>query len=161
MGGSLITDDTIFYGDEGVIPFQIRSKIIKDIVKEIPGLEKAVEGKESINIADVGWLVDLTKVYLYEKRNIEPSKLFYVYAWNSDKTKIQDIEKKEMLSRLIKVYKTELSSSIWFKGGEKESLKRIFKQYGDFVDKVECKKVFVGHDPIKAIKSITGKTDAC
>ncbi|MBD3204846.1 hypothetical protein GF319_00710 [Candidatus Bathyarchaeota archaeon] len=154
-GGSFITDDTIFYGENGVIPFQIKSKIIKDLAESFPDVHTASLGEDSVRLDDLGWLVDLTKIYPCEKKYVDPSNLFFLYAWNSRETKIKEIAKKEMLSRLIKVYKTELASSYWYWKEEKKSLTSIFQQYGDFVDKARCYVAFVGSDPEEAFKSIT------
>lgn len=155
-GGSFITDDNIFYGEQGVIPFQIKSKIIKDLALRFPELEKASHVESSMRLDDLGWFIDLTKIYPCEEKYVDPSNLFFLYAWNSRETKIKEISKKEMLSRLIQVYKAELASSYWYKGEEKESLTRIFKQYGDFVERVNCRIALVGRDPEEAFRVMAG-----
>mgnify|MGYP006301225991 CR=1 FL=1 len=153
-GGNLITDDTIFYSDGYVTPFQIRSKILKDVLEYAPELRAYTES--SINILDIGWIMDLTTLYPYEVEKLEPSKLFYIIPWNSSTTKIQKVKSKEMLSRLLGVYRNELNSSIWFKA-DRKTYEMTFKGYDNFVDKVECYNAYVGKDTEKAYMAMTGR----
>ena len=154
-GYNLITDDTIFFKDKKVFPFYIRSKILEDLVKKHPVLKKGVNKKSTL-LPGQGWHIDLGDIFPVQRREIHPSKLFYIYVWNAEETKIEVISKKEMLSRLFFIYKNELSSSIWFNHEEEKTMRDLFPNYDLFVKEADCYKVYAGTNIpgfIKAIKT--------
>lgn len=151
-GYKLITDDTIFLKNK-VFPFYIRSKILEDIVKKNPVLKKGVNEKSTL-LPGQGWHIDLGDIFPVQRREIQPSKLFYIYVWNAEETKIEVIPKKEMLSRLFFIYKNELSTSIWFNHEEEKTMRNIFSNYEFFVKETDCYKVYAGTDIPSFINAI-------
>ena len=155
-GYNLITDDTIFLKDKKVFPFYIRSKILEDLVKNYPALKKGVNKKSTL-LPGQGWHIDLGDIFPVQRLKVQPSKLFYIYVWNSEETKIEVISKKEMLSRLFFIYKNELSSSIWFNHEEEKAMRDIFPNYDLFVKEADCYKVYAGTDMPSFIKALKSK----
>jgi hypothetical protein len=151
-GYRLITDDTILFKDGKVMPFHIRSKILKDLVQKVPSLENKLPNYAGF--ADSSLLINLGELFPRHESPVQPSKLFYVYVWKAEETRIEKVQKKEMLSRLFHTYQTELLSSLWFNQNKKETLREIFPLYKEFVEKTECYKIYAGTDQIKFIKAI-------
>lgn len=155
-GYKLITDDTILIRNNEILPFHMRSMIHKDMLKRFPFLKKCIS-KESTYIAlppQKGWLVNLEKIYPAFYGKIKSAYLFYVYVWNSKKTKLENISKKEMVSRLLYTYFNEISNSVWF-GWEKETLtKKLFSTYAFFAENVECYRLFVGSSSLQLLKTV-------
>ncbi len=152
----LITDDTILFRKGKVIPFHMRSKIIENLFDKFPILKQGLppKSKKGTYVPNVGSLIDLADVFPVQKHEIEPSKLLYIYVWNSHKTKIEEISKKEMLSRLLHNYQVEVSNTLWSGYKYDEAMKKIFPIYNEFVDKVKCYKVFAGSSSSHFIKTI-------
>jgi hypothetical protein len=152
-GYKLITDDIILVKEGKVIPFHLRSKILNNMIIEMPFLKKGLTEKSS-QLLDVGWHIDLADIFTVQKKQVYPSKLFYIYVWNASETQIEAIPKKEMLSRLFHIYQNELSNSIWFNHDIEESMKKIFTNYEAFVQKVDCFKVYAGKDVVEFINEV-------
>ena len=155
-GYKLITDDSILFGGGKVIPFHIRSKIIRNLIDKFPILKKGVppHNMKSTYVPKVGLLVDLADIFSVQKQAIQPSKLFYIYVWNARQTKIEPIPKKEMLSRLFHNYQVEVGNTLWSGYKTDEAMKKIFPIYNDFIENVECYKIFAGSSSRQFIKAI-------
>jgi len=149
----LITDDTIFFGDERVLPFHLRSNIHRDMVEKFPVLKRGLSDKSTF-VPGPGWLIDLGDIFSVQEKKVQPSKLFYTYVWNAAETKIEVIPKKEMLSRLFHVYQIELDKSIWFNHNKEEAMRKIFPNYSALVQKADCYKVYAGSNPSGFLKTI-------
>ncbi len=134
----------------------MRSKIIENLFDKFPILRQGLppESKKGTYIPNVGSLIDLADIFPVQKQEIEPSKLLYIYVWNAHKTKIEEISKKEMLSRLLHNYQVEVSNTLWSGYRYDEAMKKIFPIYNGFVDKVKCYKVFAGSSSSHFIKTI-------
>ncbi|MFX0091770.1 MAG: hypothetical protein ACFFBD_08405 [Candidatus Hodarchaeota archaeon] len=161
-GYKLITDDTIFCNGEKVLPFSLRSRISSDMFEKFPVLKKGI-GKIRSILPEGGVLINLGDLFPIQKKEIRPSKLFFMYVWNAPETKIELIPKKEMLARLLHIYKIEFGSSMWFNYEEDKAMKRIFPRYQGFVEKADCYKVYVGRDLTafrKTIHSCITETDS-
>lgn len=103
--------------------------------------------------------MDMGDIFPVEEDEIQPSNLFFTYIWNSSKTKIEKIPKKEMLSRLLYCYKEEINNSIWFSSYKNEVIKKIFQTYSSFIEKINCCNVFIGSDTSR-FKSEIKKVEA-
>jgi hypothetical protein len=152
-GYQLITDDTILLKNERVLPFHLRSMIHEDMIMKFPILRKGLN-KTSTFIPDQGWLIDLGSIFPVQKTKVYPSKLFYVNVWNSNETKVESIPKKEMLNRLLSIYKAELDNTIWFNKDKDIAMRRIFPNYGELVEKADCFRVYAGSDALLLQKTI-------
>ena len=97
--------------------------------------------------------MDLEDVFQVHKERIRPSKLFYVYVWNSTKSKCEEIPKKEMLSKLSQTYLQEVSSI--FSTDTRNMMKKVFPVYHSLLEDVDCYKVFVGRDTSEFLKVVT------
>lgn len=158
---NLITDDTIFFGNEMVLPFHIRSRITIDMFKKFPILKKGLNNKSTHLPASVAhararpvWLINLGDIFPTREKEIQPSKLFYIYVWNALETKVELIPRKEMLARLFHVYNVELSNSMWFNHDKDEAMRNIFYNYDTIVKNADCYIVYAGSDPAIFQKSI-------
>jgi hypothetical protein len=152
-GYRFITDDTILLSGRRVRPFHIRSKVARDMLEKFPNLRKGLNRK-STRIPKVGWLLDLEDIFPSVNEEVKPSKLFYVYVWNSEKTKVEPVSKKEMLARLLHAYNVEARSSPWFNYEQDEAMKNIFPNYNSFVEEVNCYKVFAGSRPSITVREV-------
>jgi hypothetical protein len=152
-GYRFITDDTILLSRREVRPFHIRSKVSRDMLEQFPTLRKGLNRKSTC-IPKVGWLVDLEDIFPSVKEEVKPSKLFYVYVWNSEKTKVEPVPKKEMMARLLHAYNLEMKTSPWFNYKQDEAMKNIFPNYDSFVEEAECYKVFAGSRPSIAVREV-------
>ena len=141
----MITDDTVFLSDGKVLPFHIRSMIHDDTLRRFPILRKGLN-ENSTYIPQQGWLINLEDIFPVVKEEKNPSKLFYVYIWNSKETKIEEISKKEMLSRLFHVYIGEMGNSIWSGWNKSGVVRKLFPSYHSLVENVDCFKVFAGSE---------------
>ncbi len=151
-GYNLITDDTILFGDGKILPFHIRSST-HDMINKFPILKEGLN-KKSTNLLGGGWLIDLGDIFNVAKRKVFPSKLFYVYVWNAEETKIESIPKKEMLSRLFHIYQIELGNTLWSNRDKEGVMKTIFPNYFEFVKLADCYKVYAGSNTRDFIKNI-------
>jgi len=152
-GYRFITDDTILLSGRRVRPFHIRSKIARDLLEQFPILRKGLNRKSTC-IPKVGWLVDLEDIFPSVMEEVKPSKLFYVYVWNSEKTKVEPVPKKEMLARLLHAYSMEVRSSPWFNYEQDQAMKNIFPNYNSFVEEADCYKVFAGSRSLMTVKEV-------
>ncbi len=144
-GYRMITDDTVLLSDGKVLPFHMRSMIHEDMLRRFPILKKGLNDNTTY-IPQQGWLIDLKDIFPVVKEEKRPSKLFYVYIWNSRETKIEEISKKEMLSRLFQVYLREMGNSIWSGWNKSGVVRKLFPSYHTLVEKVDCYKTFAGSD---------------
>lgn len=151
-GYKLITDDTIFFSNEEVLPFSLRSKISLDMLEKFPALRDIIEEKSTLLLPDLnqsegGMLMNLGDIFSYQTKEIRPSYLFYLYVWNAPETKIESISKKEMLARLFHIYQIENGYSMWSHYREEEARRAVFPGFMTFVEEVNCYKVFAGTNP--------------
>lgn len=153
QGYKLITDDTIFFKDEMVLPLHLRSSIHSDMLEKFPILKKGLNKRSSIRPGE-GWLINLGDLFPLHKEEVQPSKLLYMYVWNAEETKIEVVPNKEMLARLFHVYQIELGNSMWFNYQEDKAMRSIFSNYHAFVEKTECYKVYVGNDQSTFLKRL-------
>jgi serine kinase of HPr protein (carbohydrate metabolism regulator) len=147
----LITDDTILFKNGKVLPFHIRSKILTDMLNKFPFLKEKIESSNQIGRSQ---LIDLGKFFAVQKKNISPSKLFYVYVWNAPETKIEILPKKEMLSRLLHIYQVEMKTSPVSNANNEEIMKNVLDEYYKFTEKSDCYKIYAGNDLSKFKDSI-------
>ncbi len=149
----LVTDDTIFLKNKTVLPFYTRSTISKNMLNKFPILKKGLNDKSTF-IPGTGWFINIGSIFPIQKKVVQPSKLYYIYVWNAEETKIEMVSKKEMLSRLLHVYQSELDNSIWFNYKKDEAMKNIFANYHTLVENADCYKIYAGSDPSDLLKKI-------
>ncbi len=152
----MITDDTILVDSNGyVLPFYMRSMIHEDTLRKFPTLRKGI-GKGSTYIPDEGWLIDLSEIFPVEIERVRPSKIFSIYIWKSEKTRVERSSKGEALSRLLRSYRDEMKNSIWF-GFNRDYTEKLFSTYYSLIENADCYKIFVGNNPggfIDTIKEV-------
>jgi hypothetical protein len=61
-----------------------------------------------------------------------------------------------MLSRLFHIYQIELGNTLWSNRDKEEVMKTNFPNYSEFVELVDCYKVYAGSDTRDLIKRIRG-----
>ncbi|MFX0135846.1 MAG: hypothetical protein ACFFDN_19540 [Candidatus Hodarchaeota archaeon] len=149
---NLITDDTILFREDRVLPFSIRSNIHLNTFKQFPVLEKGLNDK-STRIPEIGWLIDLKSIFPFQENEVRPSKLFYINIWNASETKIEAIPNKEMLARLLHTYQIELDYTLYNLNKDK-AMRNIFHDYNAFVDKANCYEVYAGSDESLFLRAI-------
>ena len=152
-GYRLITDDTILFKNDKILPFHMRSRIDEDMAVRFPVLKKGLED-EGTHFPELGWLIDLGYIFPSRNREIQASKLFYVYVWNASETRVETIPKKEMVARLLHSYKVELGQTLWSSHKEGKDAKDLFLNYSELVKQADCYKVYAGNDPAFFLKTI-------
>ena len=149
----LITDDTILFRGDRVLPFYLRSKIHLDTFNQFPVLEKGLNNK-STRLPGIGWFIDLKSIFPFQENEVRPSKLFYIHIWNASETKVKAISKKEMLARLLHTYRIELDYSLWYNQDKDKAMKNIFPNYNALVEIANCYEVYAGSDTSNFLKAV-------
>lgn len=155
-GYRLITDDTILFRGDKILPFHMRSRIDTEMAARFPVLKKKLEN-ECTYFPGLGWLIDLGHIFPSHDKEIQASNLFYVYVWNASETKVEVISKKEMLARLLHAYEVELGQTLWSSHRKGGAMRDVFPNYSELVKQADCYKIYAGTDPsffLKAIRMI-------
>lgn len=152
-GYKMITDDTILLTDGRVLPFYIRSRVYEKTLQRFPILKKGLN-ENSTFIPKQGWFIDLSDIFPVEKEEVQPSNLISIYIWNSVETKIEEISRKEMLSRLLHIYQNETRNSFWFGWNQGDIMRKLFASYYSLVENSDCYKVFAGSDVSRFVKAV-------
>ena len=140
----LITDDTILFRDDKVLPFYLRSRIHLNTFKQFPALEQGLNDR-STRLPEIGWFIDLKSLFSFQENEVRPSKLFFINIWNASETKIEVIPKKQMLARLLHTYQIELEHTLYNQNKDK-AMRNIFHNYNAFVEMANCYEVYAGSD---------------
>jgi len=152
-GYTLITDDTILFRADKVLPFHVRSRIDTEMGERFPVLKRRLED-DGTYLPGLGWLIDLGCIFPSRQKEVQASKLFYMYIWNAPETRVETISKKEMLARLLYSYEVELKQTLWSSHSKSEALRRIFRNYSELVNQTDCYKVYAGSDPTLFLEAI-------
>jgi hypothetical protein len=155
-GKKLITDDTVLFKEQIVLPFYIRSMIHRDMLKTFPKLKKGIGSNATWVSEAKGWWMDIGDIFSFHAKGLPLSKIFYLYVWKSSKTRCEEISKKEMLSKLYRTYIQE-TTQIPLDTGLHD---KVFAAYHSLLEHVDCYKLFVGKDREELIDVIEHVVEA-
>lgn len=139
-GAKAISDDSVLFNGENLIPFTMNTTIDGDLEKRF-----------GINSGEF----DISG---YMDHNLEYGKadiVIFLKVWNNSTSEIREVEYKHALLNLINIYKKEIpmistifDKSLWEGSGA------VFKKYASLLENTKCFEFYAGFDEEEVRKSL-------
>jgi hypothetical protein len=129
MGAEAISDDSVLFDGERIIPFSMNTTMD-------PDLEGRFGLKEGFQIGSV---MDVSASYG------RPDTVIFLRIWNSGESESRPMDYGRALSSLMGTYRKEVPF-LWAGFERQSSGKEIFERYAEFLEGASIHELFAGHD---------------